>query len=108
MGHNDAAGLENNVSVPVEICKRNSQDATLITDGTIRLSDGTVTLLLTKSQVRPKSGVQYFGIQVSDLASVKKRLQDGDVAILENGKGQIQLSDPEGNRVALSESGWAS
>ena len=46
-------------------------------DGTVRLSDGTVTLLLTKSQVRPKSGVQYFGIQVSDLAGTKKRLQDG-------------------------------
>ena len=50
-------------------------------DGTVRLSDGTVTLLLTKSQVRPKSGVQYFGIQVSDLAGTKKRLQDGGVAI---------------------------
>ena len=50
---------------------------------TIRLSDGTVTLMLTKSQVRPKNGVQYFGIQVSDLASLKKRLQDGGVAISE-------------------------
>jgi hypothetical protein len=37
-------------------------------DGTIRLSDGTVTLLLTRAQVRPKKGVQYFGIQVKDLA----------------------------------------
>ena len=52
-------------------------------DGTVRLSDGTVTLLLTKSQVRPKSGVQYFGIQVSDLAGTKKRLQDGGVAVSE-------------------------
>ena len=52
-------------------------------DGTIRLSDGTVTLLLTKSQVRPKSGVQYFGIQVGDLAGTKKRLQDDGVAIRE-------------------------
>src|ERR671922_500404 len=42
-------------------------------DGTIRLSDGTVTLLLTKAQVRPKAGVQYFGIQVEDLPSVRRR-----------------------------------
>jgi catechol 2,3-dioxygenase-like lactoylglutathione lyase family enzyme/uncharacterized protein YwbE len=75
-------------------------------DGTIRLSDGTVTLLLTKSQVRPKGGVQYFGIQVGDLPSVKRRLQDGGVAVSE-GSGQIQLKDPEGNQVVISEGGWA-
>ena len=76
-------------------------------DGTIRLSDGTVTLLLTKSQVRPKGGVQYFGIQVSDVAGLKKRLQDGGVAVSDDAKGQIQFNDPEGNRVVVSESGWA-
>ena len=75
-------------------------------DGSIRLSDGTVTLLLTRTQTRPKKGVQYFGIQVNDLASVKKRLQDGSVAISEGAKGQIQFNDPEGNRVVVSESGW--
>jgi catechol 2,3-dioxygenase-like lactoylglutathione lyase family enzyme len=73
-------------------------------DGTIRLSDGTVTLLLTKAQVRPKSGVQYFGIQVGDLKSVKRRLQDGGVAVSEDATGQIQFDDPEGNRVVVSES----
>jgi catechol 2,3-dioxygenase-like lactoylglutathione lyase family enzyme len=76
-------------------------------DGTIRLSDGTLTLMLTKSQVRPKGGVQYFGIQVSDVAGLKKRLQDGGVAVSESAPGQIQFSDPEGNRVVVSESGWA-
>jgi hypothetical protein len=65
-----------------------------------------VTLLLTKSQVRPKSGVQYFGIQVSDLAGVKKRLQDGGVDIRE-GSQEIRFTDPEGNQVAISQSGWA-
>jgi len=75
-------------------------------DGTIRLSDGTVTLLLTKSQVRPKNGVQYFGIQVTDLAGVKKSLQDDGVALSENVKGQIQLNDPEGNQVVVSENAW--
>jgi predicted enzyme related to lactoylglutathione lyase len=77
-------------------------------DGTIRLSDGTVTLLLTKSQVRPKSGVQYFGIQVSDLANTKKRLQNDGVAVSEPASGQIQFSDPEGNHVVVSQSGWLS
>ena len=76
-------------------------------DGTIRLSDGTVTLLLTKSQVRSRSGVQYFGIQVGDLAGLKRRLEDGGVAISELAVGQIQFNDPEGNRVVVSESGWA-
>jgi catechol 2,3-dioxygenase-like lactoylglutathione lyase family enzyme len=76
-------------------------------DGTIRLSDGTVTLLLTKSQVRPKNGVQYFGIQVNDLAGVKKRLQDDGVALSETTPGQLRFNDPEGNDVRVSESGWA-
>ena len=75
-------------------------------DGSTRLSDGTVTLLLTKTQSRAKSGVQYFGIQVNDLASFKKRLQDGKVKVFEAGSQQIQLTDPEGNRVLISESGW--
>jgi hypothetical protein len=65
-----------------------------------------VTLLLTKSQVRPKSGVQYFGIQVSDLSSIKKRLQTGGVAVSENANDQIKLEDPEGNQVVVSENGW--
>lgn len=76
-------------------------------DGTMRLSDGTVTLLLTKSQVRPKSGVQYFGIQVQDLRAIKKRLQDDRVEIKE-GPQEIHLSDPEGNEVAVSQNGWES
>jgi predicted enzyme related to lactoylglutathione lyase len=75
--------------------------------GTIRLSDGTVTLLLTKTQIRPKSGVQYFGIQVDDLTSVKRRLQDGGVALSEDTIGQVKFEDPEGNQVFVSEHGWA-
>src|SRR4026209_967875 len=63
-------------------------------DGTIRLSDGTLTLMLTKSQLRPKGGVQFFGIQVSDIAGLKKHLQDGGVAISDDTKGQIQFNDP--------------
>jgi len=76
-------------------------------DGTIRLSDGTLTLMLTKSQVRPKGGVQYFGIQVGDLAGLKRRLHEGGVAVSDSAQGEIQFNDPEGNRVVVSESGWA-
>jgi len=75
-------------------------------DGNIRLSDGTVALLLTKSQVRPQSGVQYFGIQVGDLAGLKTRLQDGGVDVSDSGAGKIQFKDPEGNQVEVSERGW--
>jgi predicted enzyme related to lactoylglutathione lyase len=75
-------------------------------DGTVRLSDGTVTLLLTKSQVRPKSGVQYFGIQVDDLARTKKRLQDDGVKVSDADSNQIQFTDPEGNRVVVSQQAW--
>lgn len=63
--------------------------------------------MLTKSQVRPKAGVQYFGIQVSDLASVRRNLESGGVEVSNISPGQIQLIDPEGNRVMVSERGWA-
>ncbi|HET9295927.1 MAG TPA: VOC family protein, partial [Candidatus Binatia bacterium] len=75
-------------------------------DGTVRLSDGTVTLLLTKTPVRPKRGVQYFGIQVGDLVTVKRRLQDSGVTVSEEGPEVIQFLDPEENRVVVSQTGW--
>jgi catechol 2,3-dioxygenase-like lactoylglutathione lyase family enzyme len=76
-------------------------------DGTIRLSDGIVTLLLTKTKTRPKPGVQYFGIQVDDLARARKRLEDDGVPVTETGRREIQITDPEENRVVLSDNGWA-
>jgi len=72
----------------------------------VRLSDGTVAIMLTKSQVRPKGGVQYFGIQVSDVAALKKRLQEGGVAVSDSGADQIKFTDPEGNQVMVSQGGW--
>jgi catechol 2,3-dioxygenase-like lactoylglutathione lyase family enzyme len=75
-------------------------------DGTVRLSDGTVTLLLTKTQIRPKSGVQYFGIQVSDLSGIKRRLQTDGVEISENAADQIEFNDPEENRVVVAGHAW--
>ena len=75
-------------------------------EGGIRLSDGTVALLLTKSKVRAKEGVQYFGIQVSDVIALKQRLQEGGVAISQTAAGDVQFDDPEGNRVIVSQSSW--
>jgi catechol 2,3-dioxygenase-like lactoylglutathione lyase family enzyme len=97
---------------PGEACEfyKNQFDLEVVggDDENIRLSDGTVTLQLTKTQTRPKQGVQYFGIQVDDLASTKKRLQRGGVEISEISRGQVQLNDPEGNRVVISDQGWNS
>jgi predicted enzyme related to lactoylglutathione lyase len=76
-------------------------------DGSIRLSDGTITIKLTQEQTRAKSGIQYFGIEVSNLAAVQTSLRDAGVEISRNAAGEIQLNDPEGNRVVVSERGWA-
>jgi catechol 2,3-dioxygenase-like lactoylglutathione lyase family enzyme len=76
-------------------------------DGSIRLSDGTITLRLTREQIRAKSGIQYFGIEVADLSAVMKSLQSAGVELSELAPGAIQLNDPEGNRIEVSERGWA-
>lgn len=76
-------------------------------DGSIRLSDGTITVKLTHEKTRAKSGIQYFGIEVARLAPVKDSLRAAAVAFVEESAAQIRLSDPEGNRVVVSEQGWA-
>jgi catechol 2,3-dioxygenase-like lactoylglutathione lyase family enzyme len=77
------------------------------TDGSIQLSDGTITLLFTKAQSRSKSGIQYFGIEAPDLAAVRDSLHNAGVATTESALGQLQFKDPEGNLVIVSERGWA-
>jgi catechol 2,3-dioxygenase-like lactoylglutathione lyase family enzyme len=96
---------------PDEACEFYKQQFDLTTverdrDGSIRLTDGTMALLLTRSQIRPRHGVQFFGIQVGDLTGSKRRLEEGGVAVSEPTPGQIQFNDPEGNRVVVSERGW--
>lgn len=76
-------------------------------DGSIRLSDGTVTVKLTREQTRVKSGIQYFGIEVPRLDPVKDSLRAADVAFTEESTAQIHLNDPEGNRVVVSGQSWA-
>jgi len=76
-------------------------------DGAVRLSDGTITIKLTREQSRPKSGIQYFGIEVSSLDPVKDSLRAAGVAFTEESAAQIGLNDPEGNRVVVSNQDWA-
>ena len=76
-------------------------------DGSVRLSDGSTALLLTRSKVRPQNGVQYFGIRVDDLKSVKSRLREGSIAFAEPTAGEIEFDDPEGNHVLVTQGDWA-
>jgi len=76
-------------------------------DGSVRLSDGTITIQLTGEKSRAKSGIQYFGIQVARLASVKDSLRTAGVEFAEGSAGQIKFRDPEGNQVVVSEQSWA-
>ena len=76
-------------------------------DGSIRLSDGTITILLTKDQFRAKRGIQSLGIETADLAALKESLHGAGVPTSESSLGQLQFKDPEGNLVVVSERGWA-
>ena len=75
------------------------------TDGSLLLSDGIVKLMLTKKQTLGHGGIQYFGIQVNDLAAVRQRLSDGGVEIfpVEGAAGRLRINDPEGNQVVINE-----
>jgi catechol 2,3-dioxygenase-like lactoylglutathione lyase family enzyme len=77
-------------------------------DDSIRLSDGDITLDLTKKQSIGKPGIQYFGVQVEDWAQAKSRFREIGME-LPDPKGlqtEVQLSDPEGNFFTVSEKGW--
>jgi catechol 2,3-dioxygenase-like lactoylglutathione lyase family enzyme len=77
-------------------------------DGSILLSDGTVNLTLTRKQTLDRNGIQYFGIQVDNLSAVRQRLINAGVEVfpVEGASGQIRISDPESNRVVISERDW--
>jgi catechol 2,3-dioxygenase-like lactoylglutathione lyase family enzyme len=73
-------------------------------DGSILLSDGTVRLMLTKKRSLDRDGIQYFGIQVDDLAAVRQRLTEGGIDVSATGEAnQIRINDPEGNQVVIFE-----
>ena len=77
-------------------------------DGAVRLSDGDITLELTKKQSIGKSGIQYFGVQVEDWSQTKSRFKEIGLEIPDpkRGETEVEVTDPEGNRFAVSEKGW--
>ena len=77
-------------------------------DGSLRLSDGDITLELTKKRSIEKPGIQYFGFQVEDWSQAKSRFQEIGLELPDPkpGKTEVQLNDPEGNLFSVSEQGW--
>jgi predicted enzyme related to lactoylglutathione lyase len=77
-------------------------------DGSLRLSDGDITLELTKKQSIEKPGIQYFGFQVEDWSQAKRRCEDIGLLLPDPkpGETEVQLNDPEGNLFSVSERGW--
>jgi catechol 2,3-dioxygenase-like lactoylglutathione lyase family enzyme len=77
-------------------------------DGSLRLSDGDITLELTKKQSIEKPGIQYFGFQVEDWSQTQHRFKEIGLELSEprGNETEVQLTDPEGNLFAVSEKGW--
>jgi catechol 2,3-dioxygenase-like lactoylglutathione lyase family enzyme len=78
------------------------------TDGSILMSDGDVSLLLTPRQPIGRPGIQYVGIQIDDWASTEARFEEfgAQLPLPKAGETEVQLRDPEGNLYVLSEQGW--
>lgn len=72
-----------------------------LADGTIMLTDGDVSLAITRSQTIRKTGIQYFGIQVPALKDLGI-----DLPTPSGAEGVFRLEDPEGNPFLVSERGW--
>lgn len=77
-------------------------------DGSLRMSDGDITLELTKKQSIEKPGIQYFGFQVEDWSQTQRRFKEIGLELPEpkGNETEVQLTDPEGNLFAVSEEGW--
>jgi predicted enzyme related to lactoylglutathione lyase len=75
-------------------------------DGALRLSDGDITLELTKKQSIDKPGIQYFGVQVEDWSQAKSRCKELGLELPDSKDSEVQLTDPEGNLFTVSQRGW--
>jgi catechol 2,3-dioxygenase-like lactoylglutathione lyase family enzyme len=75
-------------------------------DGSILLSDGEVSMRVTKEQSIYKSGIQYFGVQFSDWKNARERFRALDVDLPERAPAEVHLEDPEGNIFLVSQQGW--
>ena len=77
-------------------------------DGTIRLTDGDITMALVEEGFIGRSGIQYFGFQVESLDDVRARAAEIGVRLPapQGPDEEVRLRDPEGNLFAISEKGW--
>jgi catechol 2,3-dioxygenase-like lactoylglutathione lyase family enzyme len=74
-------------------------------NGTIYLSDGFVDLALINDPSL-SWGLHHFGFQVEDVKEIEKSAQAQAVANTYGAVAESWLSDPEDNRVDVSEGGW--
>ena len=79
-----------------------------VADGSVRLTDGDITLELTHKKTIDKGGIQYFGVQVENWSQLKGRFKDVglELSYPEAGQSEVRFNDPEGNVFAVSEEGW--
>ena len=79
-----------------------------LSDGTIRLSDGDISLDLTKKRLIDKPGIQSFGVQVESWSGTKSKFKELGIELPDPkpGQSEVTVSDPEGNLFTVSEKGW--
>jgi hypothetical protein len=77
------------------------------TDDGVLMTDGYITMDLTRRRTLAKGGIQYFGIQVDDWDGLRERLSELGQELPPEGDGPVMLTDPEGNPYAVSKRGWA-
>jgi hypothetical protein len=79
-----------------------------LSEGTIRLSDGDISLDLTKKRLIDKPGIQSFGVQVENWSEAKSRFKELGIELPDPkaGESEVRVSDPEGNLFWISQGGW--
>lgn len=78
------------------------------TDDGVLLTDGYITIELTRRRILETSGIQFFGIQIDDWEELRTRLAEIGQELPPESDGQVMLTDPEGNLYAVSKAGWES
>ena len=77
------------------------------TDDGVLLSDGYITIELTRKRTVDSPGIQYFGIQINDWDDLRAKLADLGQELPPVEDDRVMLTDPEGNPYAASTVGWA-
>jgi len=79
-----------------------------LSNQTIRLSDGDISLELTRKHFLDKPGIQSFGVQVENWSEAKSKFKELGIELPDPkpGESEVAVSDPEGNLFTVSEKGW--